>query len=66
MQAVEKALFTRWLDAKEWQGFSESQKINYIKTLADIREGIGMPVVISEPSSFNRPLSKTLMYCWTI
>ena len=58
MQAVEKALFTRWLDAKEWQGFSESQKINYIKTLADIREGIGMPVVISEPSSFNRPIIK--------
>lgn len=48
MQAVEKALFTRWLDAKEWKGYTAQQKIDYVRVLADIREGIGMPVKINE------------------
>lgn len=56
MSAVEKALFTRWLDAKEWQGFSVEEKINFTKTLADIREGIGMPVVITHPKEINAPV----------
>lgn len=53
MSAVEKALFTRWVDAKEWKKLSTEQKINYVKTLADIREGIGMPVTISQPKELN-------------
>ena len=28
MSAVEKALFTRWIDASQWQGFSDEEKIN--------------------------------------
>ncbi|WP_441296765.1 D-alanine--D-alanine ligase family protein [Aurantibacillus circumpalustris] len=56
MSAVEKAFFTKWLDAKEWQGFSSEQKYAYIKTLADIREGIGMPLVISYPKELNAPV----------
>ena len=56
MSAVEKALFTRWVDAKEWQGLSAEGKLNFVKTLADIREGIGMPVVISHPKELNSPL----------
>lgn len=56
MGAVEKALFTRWIDAKEWQGFSDEEKFNYVKTLADIREGMGMPVVISYPKELNAPV----------
>jgi UDP-N-acetylmuramate--alanine ligase len=56
MSAVEKALFTRWVDAKEWQGLSQEQKVNYIKTLSDIREGIGMPVLISQPKELNAPV----------
>lgn len=56
MSAVEKALFTKWLDAKEWQALSAEQKHDYIKTLADIREGIGMPVVISYPKELNTPI----------
>ncbi len=47
MQAVEKALFTRWLDASEWNNFSEEQKNDYVRVLADIREGIGMPICIN-------------------
>ncbi len=56
MSAVEKALFTRWIDAKEWQGYSEEEKFNYVKVLADIREGMGMPVVISHPKELNAPV----------
>lgn len=50
MSAVEKALFTRWLDGGEWRGKSSEQKIEYVKLLSDIREGIGMPILITEPA----------------
>jgi len=56
MSAVEKALFTKWIDAEEWQAFSPQQKSDYVKTLADIREGIGMPLVISHPKEINAPV----------
>ena len=56
MHAVEKALFTRWLDATTWLAFDEAAKQNYVKQLADIREGIGMPVVISEPKHLQAPV----------
>lgn len=56
MSAVEKALFTRWMDAKEWQGMTADEKIHFVKTLADIREGIGMPVVITHPKELNSPV----------
>ena len=56
MSAVEKALFTRWVDAKEWQTFSSDEKFNYVKLLADIREGIGMPLTISYPKELNSPI----------
>lgn len=56
MSAVEKALFTKWMDAQEWKGFSKEEKIAQIKTLADIREGIGMPVAITYPKDLNAPV----------
>jgi len=55
-QAVEKALFTRWVDAEEWLKKSAAEKTEYIKTLADIREGIGMPVQITHPKKWNAPV----------
>jgi D-alanine-D-alanine ligase len=56
MSAVEKALFTRWLDAKEWQALSKEEKILFVKSLSDIREGIGMPVTITHPKELNSPV----------
>lgn len=47
MSAIEKALFTRWIDAEEWQALGAEDRLYYIKELSDIREGIGMPVQIS-------------------
>lgn len=48
MAAVEKALFTRWLDAGEWKGMSAAAKNEYVRVLADIREGIGMPLTVND------------------
>lgn len=52
MSAIEKALFTKWMDAKEWKTMSTDEKHNSIKTLADIREGIGMPIAVTSPEQF--------------
>lgn len=46
MEAVEKALFTKWIDATEWNNFSSEQKTEFIRSLSDIREGMGMPIKI--------------------
>jgi len=47
MYAVEKALFTYWLDDEEWKKKTDEEKINFVKKLTDIREGIGMPILVS-------------------
>lgn len=46
MEAVEKALFTKWVDGTEWNGLDLQGKLNYIRNISDIREGIGMPASI--------------------
>lgn len=56
MSAIEKALFTKWIEAKDWQILNSEEKINYIKSLSDIREGIGMPILISHPKELNSPI----------
>ncbi len=48
MSAIEKALFTKWVDAKEWNALNDEQKFEFTRTLSDIREGIGMPCKIEE------------------
>ena len=52
MADVEKAFFTKWIDSLIWKKFSDSEKIEFIKTLSDIREGIGMPLSINTALSF--------------
>ncbi len=46
MEAIEKAFFTKWLVSAEWKKLSEIEKIEYVRLLSDIREGIGMPIKI--------------------
>ncbi len=46
MSAVEKALFTKWVDAAEWNKLDAHGKVEYVRHLTDIREGIGMPIRI--------------------
>ncbi len=43
--AVQKALFRRDVARAEWTSLSEAAKIAWVRQLADIREGIGLPVV---------------------
>lgn len=53
MEAVEKALFTCWVDSKEWLAMSNEAKKIYIQSLADIREGMGVPVKINNTVIYN-------------
>jgi UDP-N-acetylmuramate--alanine ligase len=46
MEAIEKALFTKWIDAAEWIKKNDAEKNEYVRVLSDIREGIGMPIKI--------------------
>ncbi len=46
MGAIGKALFTEWIDANDWKNLSSEDKTSLIRLMADIREGIGMPLVV--------------------
>jgi D-alanine-D-alanine ligase len=42
--AVERALFRRTLTKAEWESLDENGRLAWVRQLADIREGIGLPV----------------------
>jgi UDP-N-acetylmuramate--alanine ligase len=46
MGAVGKALFTEWITAEEWKKLSDEEKFSSLRLIADIREGIGMPLLV--------------------
>ncbi len=47
-QKIDKAFFKiKWLKSV-WDKMSQSQKNDYLRELCDIREGIGMPVIVNE------------------
>jgi UDP-N-acetylmuramate--alanine ligase len=54
MEAVEKALFTKWLDSAAWNKMNEEEKIHFVQHLSDIREGIGMPIKINDKVYYNQ------------
>ena len=43
--AVERALFRRSVTRAEWTGMNEAAQLAWVRQLADIREGLGLPVV---------------------
>lgn len=45
-RAIDKSFFTARIQGDEWIKLSETQKQNLVRTLSDIREGIGIPVKI--------------------
>ncbi len=45
--AVNNAFFVRQIDSGFWKKQTEENKIQYIRSLADIREGLGMPVYLT-------------------
>ncbi|HTL81419.1 MAG TPA: D-alanine--D-alanine ligase, partial [Bacteroidia bacterium] len=44
ISAVEKSFFNREIKSADWKALSADDKNEYVRVLADIREGIGMPV----------------------
>ncbi|MFI5148956.1 MAG: D-alanine--D-alanine ligase [Bacteroidia bacterium] len=63
--AVNKSFFIRDIDAGEWNNKALAEKTEWVRTLADIREGIGMPVRIGnlelfQPASLLEFLDKEL------
>jgi UDP-N-acetylmuramate--alanine ligase len=44
-QSIDHAFFTKKITKKEWDAYTVDEKIKYIRSLADIREGLGMPVL---------------------
>jgi UDP-N-acetylmuramate--alanine ligase len=56
MAAVEKAMFTRWVDNAHWKAMNTDQKLAYMKSLSDIREGISLPVAITQPEQLGAPV----------
>ena len=45
--AIERSLFRRTLVRADWQRLTEPEKIAWVQQLADIREGIGLPVTLA-------------------
>ena len=43
-EAIDKSFFIRKINSSTWNTFSGEQKEDYIRTLCDIREGIGIPL----------------------
>ncbi|RSK44299.1 D-alanine--D-alanine ligase family protein [Hymenobacter perfusus] len=47
--AVERSLFRKTVTRTEWQDLSDTQKTVWLQQLVDIRDGIGLPVVLELP-----------------
>ncbi|MGB3616880.1 MAG: D-alanine--D-alanine ligase, partial [Catalinimonas sp.] len=46
--AVDRSLFIQTVRRDEWRAKSEAEKVHFLRTLTDIREGIGMPVWVEQ------------------
>ncbi len=53
--AVNRSLFIQEVFTAAWKGYSEEQKVRFIISLTDIREGIGLPVALYSGSAQAQP-----------
>ncbi len=49
--AIDRSFFIHHLNKKQWSEKSDEQKISYVRALTDIREGIGIPLLLSSSKS---------------
>ena len=56
-KAIDKSFFIQRLDKKEWSSKNDQQKVAFVRTLVDIREGIGIPMVVTSANK-----SKTIYH----
>ncbi len=47
-EAIDRSFFIRYLAVSEWATWSKIAKIEWVRTLCDIREGIGIPIRIGD------------------
>ena len=48
VEALEKAFFIEKITSEKWKGCSQKQKVTFLVNLTDIREGIGLPVLVRQ------------------
>lgn len=48
MKAVDKAFFIRKISRSDYLGWSEEVRDQFVRTLSDIREGLGFPLMIND------------------
>lgn len=44
--AINKAFFNTTLSSKEWGKLADLQKVDYVRSICDIREGLGLPLLL--------------------
>lgn len=49
--AIERSLFRKTLTRADWQRLGEQDKLAWVQHLTDIREGIGLPVVLDDETT---------------
>lgn len=53
--AVDRALFRRTLTKAEWAGLDEEGQRTWVRQLADIREGLALPVTLNDGPAISHP-----------
>ncbi|MFC5269759.1 D-alanine--D-alanine ligase family protein [Adhaeribacter terreus] len=66
--AVNKSFFTKNISKDTWQELDNAGKVNLVKQLTDIREGIGLPVIADDETEIYHPeeLLKHLQSVFTL
>ncbi len=66
--AVNRSFFIRTISKETWQELSNEGKVNLVKQLTDIREGIGLPVIADDETEIFHPeeLLKHLQSVFTL
>jgi len=53
--AVDRALFRRTLTKADWEALTEEGRLAWVRQLADIREGIALPVTLNDGPAISHP-----------
>lgn len=54
-KAVNKAFFIQEISKSDWNARSAEEQVHFLRMLVDIREGIGMPVMVNDTMQINHP-----------
>ncbi|GAB3536419.1 hypothetical protein GCM10027443_26730 [Pontibacter brevis] len=52
---VERSFFTKTIQKRQWQALDEEKQVGSMRQLVDIREGIGMPVLLQDGNILYHP-----------